>query len=169
MDKSFLFVIAVGAAIGLMLPTHRSAPAAAPSTAPHAATAPTVADPGPPMAEETKLERAPNGHFYAEANVNGQPVRLLVDTGATCVALTVADAQRIGVAFSPNEFTVVGTGASGPLRGAQVMLDRVEVDGKEVRNVRGMVVEGLTVSLLGQTYLSRISSVQMGGDTMTLR
>lgn len=169
MEKSFLVVIALGAAIGLMLPTHRSAPVAPPPAAMHAVTAPAAEDPGPPMPQETKLERAPNGHFYAEANVNGQPVRLLVDTGATCVALTVADAQRIGVAFSPNEFTVVGTGASGPLRGAQVTLDRVEVDGKEVRNVRGMVVEGLTVSLLGQTYLSRIASVQMNGDTMTLR
>ena len=118
---------------------------------------------------ETKLERAPNGHFYADGNVNGQPVRLVVDTGASTVALTLADAQRIGVPFSTSEFTVVGTGASGPVRGQSVTLDRVEVGGKEVRGVRAAVIEGLDVSLLGQTYLGRISSVQMSGDTMTLR
>ncbi|HEX4736651.1 MAG TPA: TIGR02281 family clan AA aspartic protease [Allosphingosinicella sp.] len=169
MEKSFLFVIALGAAIGLMLPaSHRAAPA---TPSPAFAKTVTVAasdDPGPPMAVETKLERAPNGHFYADGNVNGQPVRLVVDTGASTVALTMADAQRIGVPFSPNEFTVIGTGASGPVRGESVTLDRVEVGGKEVRGVRAAVVEGLDVSLLGQTYLGRISSVQMSGDTMTL-
>lgn len=169
MEKSFIFVILLGAAIGLMLPTHRSAPAATPPASAHADTAAPAHDPGPPMVEETKLERAPNGHFYAEGNVNGQPVRLVVDTGATSVALTEADAQRIGVPFSPNEFTVIGTGASGPVRGQPVMLDRVEVGGKEVQGVRAVVLEGLDVSLLGQSYLGRISSVQMSGDTMTLR
>ena len=57
----------------------------------------------------------------------------------------------------------------GPVRGEDVTLDSVTVDGKEVRGVRAAVIEGLDVSLLGQTYLSRISSVQMSGETMTLR
>lgn len=171
MEKSFLFVIALGAAIGLMLPaSHRAAPAAPPPAAPKAATLAAADDPGTPMVPvETKLERAPNGHFYADGNVNGQPVRLVVDTGASTVALTVADAQRIGVPFSPNEFTVIGSGASGPVRGQPVTLDSVEVGGKQVHGVRAAVIEGLDVSLLGQTYLGRIGSVQMSGDTMTLR
>ncbi|HEX5182448.1 MAG TPA: TIGR02281 family clan AA aspartic protease [Allosphingosinicella sp.] len=167
MEKPFLFVIALGAAIGLMLPaSHRAAPAA-PQPPASKAVAPAPADDPPPL--ETKLERAPNGHFYADGNVDGQPVRLVVDTGATMVALTVADARRIGLPFSPNEFTIIGTGASGPVRGSPVMLDRVEIGGREVRGVPGAVVEGLDVSLLGQTYLGRIGSVQMSGDTMTLR
>jgi aspartyl protease family protein len=170
MGKSFLYVIALGAAIGLMLPaSHRAPPVTPPSAAAKAAATAAATDPGPPMAVETKLERMPNGHFYADGNVNGQPVRLVVDTGASMVALSVADAQRIGVPFSPNEFSVIGTGASGPVRGQAVTLDSVEVGGKEVRGVRGAVVEGLDVSLLGQTYLGRISAVEMSGDTMTLK
>jgi aspartyl protease family protein len=171
MEKSFLFVVALGAVIGLMLPSgHRAAPAAPAAAAakPVAATAP-APEPAPFAAVETKLARMPNGHFYADAAINGQPVRVIVDTGATTVALTVADAQRIGVPFSPNEFTVIGTGASGPVRGEDVTLDSVTVDGKEVRGVRAAVLEGLDVSLLGQTYLSRITAVQMSGDTMTLK
>src|SRR4051794_31279027 len=119
MEKSFLFVVALGAAIGLLLPSgHRappapSAPAPAAARPAAAATAP-AAEPVPLMAVETRLERMPNGHFYANAAVNGQPVRVVVDTGATTVALTVDDARRIGVPFSPNEFAVIGTGASGP-------------------------------------------------------
>jgi aspartyl protease family protein len=171
MEKSFLFVIALGAAIGLLLPSGRHAAPAVP--APPAVARPAApassAETAPIMAVETKLDRMPNGHFYADAAVNGQPVRVVVDTGATTVALTVADAQRIGVPFSPSEFTVIGTGASGPVRGQDVTLDSVSVDGKEVRGVRAAVLEGLDVSLLGQTYLSRITAVQMSGDTMTLR
>jgi aspartyl protease family protein len=55
------------------------------------------------------------------------------------------------------------------VRGKDVTLDSVTVDGKEVRGVRAAVLEGLDVSLLGQTYLSRITAVQMSGDTMTLK
>jgi aspartyl protease family protein len=174
MEKSFVFVIALGAAIGLLWPSgHRTAPAASqPASVRLMSTAATAGAPDPQPSsppEETKLQRMPNGHFYADGNVNGQPVRLVVDTGASTVALTVADAQRIGVPFSPAEFSVIGTGASGAVRGKEVMLDRVEIGGKEVRDVRAAVLEGLDVSLLGQTYLSRISSVQMSGDTMTLK
>ena len=57
----------------------------------------------------------------------------------------------------PAEFTVIGSGASGPVRGKDVTLDSVTIDGKEVRGVRGAILEGLDVSLLGQTYLSRIT------------
>lgn len=171
MEKAFLFVIALGATIGLLLPTgHRAAPAApAPAAVKPAAPATSPAESAPVMAMETRLARTPNGHFYADAAVNGQPVRVVIDTGASMVALTEADAQRIGIPFSPNEFTIIGSGASGPVRGEDVTLDSVSVDGKEVHSVRGAVIEGLDVSLLGQTYLSRITAVQMSGDTMTLK
>src|SRR3954464_5705723 len=147
MEKSFLFVVALGAAIGLLLPSgHRAAPSAPPPAAPAAgrpAAGAATPESAPVMAMETKLARMPNGHFYADASVNGQPVRVVVDTGASIVALTVADAQRIGVPFSTNEFTVVGSGASGPVRGQDVVLDSVSVDGKEVRGVHAAVIEGL--------------------------
>ena len=64
---------------------------------------------------------------------------------------------------------MVGTGASGPVRGKLVELEKIDLDGKEVRNVRGAVLEGLDISLLGQSYLSRIGGVQMSGDQMVLR
>jgi aspartyl protease family protein len=167
--KGYLPVIIAGGMIGLMLPSAKQRPAA-PAAAP--------ADPrgvrpsyhiGGSGGGETRLVRMDNGHFYAEASVNGQPVHLVVDTGASSVALTVADAQRIGIPFSTSEFEVIGTGASGPVRGKSILLDRVEVEGKEVTHVRGAILEGLDVSLLGQSYLSRIGGVQMSGEVMVLR
>jgi aspartyl protease family protein len=156
MQKSLLLVIAAGAGIGFMLPTGEpSAPAAAAAPA--------------GKAVETRLERRENGHFYVDAEVGDQYVNFLVDTGASTVALTMDDAKRLGIPFSPAEFTVIAKGASGDVRGKTVTLDRVSIDGKEVREVRGMVIEGLETSLLGQSYLSRITSVEMGRDYMTLR
>lgn len=151
-------VVAAGLGIGFLIPAgdNGKAPAVAPA-----------ASPGVPG--ETRIARSPSGHFHTEALVNGAPVEFVVDTGATSVALTVRDARRIGVDFDPRRFRVVGTGASGPVRGQEVTIERVSVDGKEVRTLRGAVLEGLDVSLLGQAYLSRISSVEMAGDEMVLR
>ena len=115
------------------------------------------------------MERSPSGHFYVHANVNGQLVHFIVDTGATTVALTEADAERVGIKFDPDNFDVIGSGASGAVSGAEIQIASVELDGKEVNNIRGVVIEGGEMSLLGQSYLSQLNNVQMSGDTMILR
>ena len=156
MYKALLFVVAAGVAIGLAIPSsNRSVEAAA------------VASDGTPR--ETLLEREANGHFYVHAKVNGELVRFLVDTGASGVALTVEDAQRIGIPVNPAEFEYIGEGASGPIRGKPIMLHEVDVDGKKVNDVSGAILEGSELSLLGQSYLSRMGEVQMRGDYMVLR
>jgi aspartyl protease family protein len=173
MKAALAIVIAVGIGIGLMIPAEgRKEDAPAPEAAPQAAAAVETAPAAAPSASwggETRLKRAEGGHFYATALVNGQPVEFVVDTGATTVALTVEDARRIGIPVDPGSFEVIGSGASGPVRGQNVTIDRVSLDGKEVRTLRGAVLEGLEVSLLGQAYLSRIGSVTMSGGEMVLR
>jgi aspartyl protease family protein len=123
-----------------------------------------VRNPGEPV----RIERRDDGHFYVHGEVNGQVARFLVDTGASMVALTVEDAERLGVNFSPSDFEVVGTGASGPVRGQRVMLEKVIVEGREVHDVEGAVLEGLGISLLGQSFLSRLGSIEMSGDRMVI-
>jgi aspartyl protease family protein len=175
MGKSLLMMIAAGVLIGLMLPSGHQAPGASAvasvtaATANVAAAVPASTAAPAPSPRETRLARMESGHFYADPSINGQPVHVVIDTGASFVALTKADAQRIGIPFSESEFQVVGTGASGPVRGKLVELDRIDLDGKEVRHVRAAVLEGLDISLLGQAYLSRIGGVQMSGDEMVLR
>jgi aspartyl protease family protein len=116
------------------------------------------------------LEREDNGHFYTHAKVNdAELINFVVDTGSSLVALTVEDAERLGIPVDPAEFTVVGEGASGLVRGKEVMLKSVEVDGKGVEDVRGVVLEGSRLSLLGQAYLSRMGEVEMSGDYMVLK
>jgi len=166
-------VILIGLGIGLMLPDDRpsqtQAEAAAPATAPKLGRTAKSDAPEPRWGGETRLKPGTSGHFYTTALVNGQPVDFIVDTGATTVALTVADAQRIGIPVDPSSFTVIGTGASGPVRGQAITIDSVSLDGKDVRTLSGAVLEGLGISLLGQSYLSRISEVTMRGGEMVLR
>ena len=103
----------------------------------------------------TELERSSNGHFYTHAKVNGQLVRFLVDTGATDVALTVEDAQRAGLDVNPDTFEIVGEGASGPVRGKLIKIGSVEVEGKLVNDLNGVILADSNLSLLGQSYLNR--------------
>ncbi len=168
-------VIAGGVVVGLVWPQAEPASeavAAAPATSTAPAVTPTAdaeAATAGAWGGETRLTPGPGGHFHTQALVNGRPVEFIVDTGASTVALTMADARRIGVRFDPTDFEVVGTGASGPVRGQEVMIDRVSVDGKEVQTIKGVVLEGLEQSLLGQAYLSRITEVRMSGGEMILR
>ena len=119
---------------------------------------------------ETILKRDASGHFIADADVDGHKVRFVVDTGAAIVALTKADATRAGLAFSPDKFKVVGRGASGDVRGQEIRIARIAIDGKEARNVRAVVLdEGLDISLLGQNFLSKIGTVTIDGDRMVLK
>jgi aspartyl protease family protein len=115
------------------------------------------------------LERERDGHFYAEARVNGAPVRFLVDTGASGIALTEADARNAGLAFDPGQSEVVGTGPSGQVHGHFVRLNRVELGLKSVSGSPAIVLEGGDRSLLGQSFLSQFSSVEIHNDTMVLR
>jgi aspartyl protease family protein len=154
--KAFLGMLGAGAMIGLLLPTaHRS-------------NEPLAASVSSSGAHQTLLERSSSGHFYVDGDVNDSLVHFVVDTGADTVALTVNDARRIGIDFSEAEFQPIGRSASGTIMGKEVMLDSISIDGKSVQQVRALICSGLDVSLLGQTYLSRIGTVQMNGDYMTL-
>jgi aspartyl protease family protein len=161
MIKQLFTVMLVGAGLGLVLPESGSEPIAQAQPKAQAV--------GGGPAPEVRLERGSHGHFYVHGEVNGQLARFVVDTGASMVALTVEDAKRLGVPFNEADFEIVGTGASGAVRGQMVKLDRVIVEGREVTDVRGAVLEGLEISLLGQSFLTRIGSIEMSGDTMILR
>ena len=117
----------------------------------------------------TTLYRGANGHFFADAQVNGMTVHFLIDTGASGVALTADDAQRAGLQFSPLEFTSVGSGASGEVRGKLVTLDRVSLGGRTVEGVSGVILEGGQMSLLGQSFLSQMGTIEISGDQMVIR
>ena len=121
-------------------------------------------------ASTVELWRADDGLFYVEGRINGQPVRFLVDTGASLVVLTSHDAARIGVGHEPGGGIFEADTATGKSAMARVTLGSVEVGATASLAVDAAIArEGLAVSLLGQNWLSRLSSVTIEGDRMLLR
>jgi aspartyl protease family protein len=117
-----------------------------------------------------ELRRAADGHFHAEALVNGVPVRFLVDTGASELVLSLEDARRVGI--EPSDLAFVGRArtANGVVATAPVRLGRVEFGGFSDSGVAASVGGGaLDVSLLGMSYLDRFPAIEIAGDRMTLR
>ena len=107
------------------------------------------------------------GHFLAEGSINGQSMRFLVDTGATAVALPASDATRLGLDYRKGQRVRMQT-ANGTATAYVTMLDRIKVGDIELHNVEGVVVEaGLSVALLGMTFLNRVE-MRREGHTMTL-
>ena len=115
-----------------------------------------------------RLPRESDGHFYLDAKVNGAPVRFLVDTGATMIALTVQDAQNAAVPVEPGNFRVIARGASGDVMGARVQLGQMTLGSHTVTSIDAIVIDGGQQSLLGQTFLARLNSVEIHGDEMFL-
>jgi aspartyl protease family protein len=146
--------------------TAAPAPERSPAPAPKAEPAPTQSTPQ----RAASIPKSADGHYWADARVNGAKVRFLVDTGATAVALSPRDAARLG--FPPSSLTYghkVMT-ASGEARAAKVQLQSVSVDGAKVEAVDAYVIErGLDTSLLGMTYLGRLEKFEATKTALILQ
>jgi aspartyl protease family protein len=114
------------------------------------------------------LAADPRGHFFADATVNDQPVRFVVDTGASVVVISAADAARAGLDYRKGPRANMQT-ANGASTGYYVKIDRVRLGGIELRNVDGVVVEqGLgSFGLLGMSFLNRLE-MRRDGEKMEL-
>jgi aspartyl protease family protein len=123
-----------------------------------------------PLAAGHKVRRDPDGLFYVHALVNGKPVRFLVDTGASVVVLTAADARAVGAEVEDEKFghRVSTVGGSTPM--AWTTIQSLELAGHEVRDLRAAVVkDGLGVSLLGQNMLTELNSLIISEDSLSMQ
>lgn len=107
------------------------------------------------------------GHFVTDGQVNGGSIRFIIDTGATVVALSSTDAQRLGIDYRSGQ-AVRMTTANGVARGYRVKLDTVRVGSITANNVDAVVLEDLTMpALLGMSFLNRME-MKRDGQVMTL-
>ena len=128
-----------------------------------------ASEPSSGSSDAVELRREPDGHFYADVEINGTPIRALVDTGASGIALSREDARRAGIGISIGMYEVVGVGASGEVRGERVTLDRVTLGGETAEDMQAIVLDSGDLTLLGQSFLSHFDSVEIQGDKMVLR
>lgn len=110
-----------------------------------------------------------DGHFHLTARVNGQPVRFVIDTGATTIALAEDDARRAGI--DPDSLAFVGQArtANGMVQTATVMLDSLTIGEIAEYDVPAVVLRSdLDLSLMGMSYLSRFARVSIEGNRLIL-
>ena len=170
------FVVVAAVTVSLLVAKGLAAyDPAAPATVAHAdlaaaAIAPeaTAGATAPPAAAE--IVKGRDGHYWAEAEVNGRWLHCLVDTGATVVALRPQDALRLGLDPATLVYDTRVNTANGQTRAARIELDHVSVADARVDHVPAMVVEsGLAAPLLGMSYLGRLSGFEATPRTLILR
>lgn len=130
----------------------------------------TVEDGGNGLAE-IRLRRRLDGHFAGSFKVNGVPISMIVDTGASSIMLRRDDAAKAGIDVDRLAYTVPVMTANGRTMAARVKLERVSIGPLDRQNVEALIAEPgtLSQSLLGMTFLSRLRSYEFSGDFLTLR
>jgi len=119
-------------------------------------------------AQSATLTADPRGHFVVDGQINGGSMRFLVDTGATTVSLSSADATRLGIDYRKGQPSLMGT-ANGNAMAYKVTLSSVRVGDIVVNNIEAAVLEGnqMPFALLGMTFLNRME-MKREGQTMVL-
>ena len=120
---------------------------------------------------ELVLMRSQNGMFEVKAKVNGTSVTFMFDTGASAVALTAKDAENAGIRLLESDYTSRVQTANGEARAAEVTLDTLQIGNLTEQNVKALVAKpgAMDQSLLGHSFLDRLSSYEVKGDKLTLR
>ena len=108
------------------------------------------------------------GHFILTAAINGAAIRVVVDTGASLVALTLEDARAAGINRSEMRFDRITHTANGAARFALVILREIQLGQLSVENVPAAVIENLDQSLLGMSFLTRLKSFEIREGALTI-
>ena len=116
-----------------------------------------------------EVPRAEDGHYYLQLAINGTPLTLMVDTGASGLVLSLDDAARLGIEAGSLQFLGEAMTANGLVRTAQVTLPLIELGGFRSENFRAYVNEGaMDGSLLGMDYLGQFR-MEFAGNMLILR
>ncbi len=118
---------------------------------------------------QISVPRHMDGHFYLTLRLNGHPIEFVVDTGATDLVLSNADAQKIGIDLEALVFSGRARTANGEVRTAPVRINLVELENITDQNFPARITDGaLEDSLLGMTYLRQFSRMEITGDKLIL-
>jgi aspartyl protease family protein len=121
----------------------------------------------PSGASSVTLQADGRGHFMVQGQINGGTMRMLVDTGASLIALPAADARRLGIDYKKGQTAYVNT-ANGVVTAYQVVLNSVKIGDITLNQVEALVQEnGLTFALLGMSFLNR-TEMRREGEQMVL-
>lgn len=164
---SGLILVAAVAAPGLLTRyVEQSGAGPAPNSAGFIAAQPEA----PRSASSTEIEfrAARDGHFYVDTDVNFRRVPMMVDTGATVVALRQSDAVAAGIRVHHSDFSVPVSTANGVAHAAEIIIGSLMVQEIEIRDVRALILsdDQLHISLLGGSFLHRLRRFEVEDGTL---
>ncbi len=119
--------------------------------------------------ETVRIRQSPDGHFYASVTLDGTPLRMMVDSGATITAISTATAERAGIDPEESRFPVMLTTANGTIAAQRGNVDELNLGGITTRDL-GVVISPAfgEVNVLGMNFLSRLQSWRVEGGTLIL-
>ncbi|KQZ97812.1 hypothetical protein ASD64_16550 [Mesorhizobium sp. Root157] len=123
-----------------------------------------------PLGRKVMLKQDQLGHFSAPFRVNGRQIDALVDTGATLVALNTSTARRVGISLNPSDFRHEVSTANGKIRGAAVIIERLQIGKINLDDVQAIVLDdkALQTNLIGMSFLGRLASYKAENGTLLL-
>jgi aspartyl protease family protein len=178
-----IVLAALGVALALVgssfllnrLPEPQPASAGAAGAVAAEAPAPEPPSSAPPQRQssgyrEALLAADPRGQYAAEVSVNGSPVRMLIDTGATQVCVSASTARRLALSPSSGRSLLIQT-ANGQSTASPTILRSVSLDGLYMNDVEALILapEAGEVNLLGASFLKRLVSVEQHNGALVLR
>lgn len=121
--------------------------------------------------QAVSIRKSLNGHFDAVGEVDGHRVDFLIDTGATTIALSHADALRVGFTGRDLSYSLIINTANGVARAAPVRIENVTIGAITRTGLRALVAEPgkLGQSLLGMNFISSLTAFEMRRDEVILR
>lgn len=118
---------------------------------------------------ETRIPMARDGHFWLQAQVNGVPVRFMVDTGATVTAVSPETAQAAGLTPRAGSLPVRLQTANGTVSADMTSIDELRFGNVAARGLDAIIAPGLgPTNVIGMNLLSRLASVRLEGETMIM-
>lgn len=132
-----------------------------------------VALEAPQISEGTttaSLHADTSGNFVGQATINGSDVPVMIDTGASFVALTHHDAVQMGIAPAPGDYNLAMSTANGRSYAAMIHLDSIEIGNVRIDDVRAIVAQpgALGRTLIGMNFLRRLRKFQVQGGSIKL-
>jgi aspartyl protease family protein len=119
---------------------------------------------------EMAIPASANGHFFVDTYVNGNPMRFMVDTGASSIALSRSQARALDVPVDSLDFSFTLDTAGGQVNAARIRLDEVELGDFQARAVLAFVLDSnLEHALLGMSFLGRLESYEVQKDQLVMR
>lgn len=124
----------------------------------------------PSLSGRARIDADPDGHFRTAARMNGKPIPVLVDTGATYVSMNEATARQLGLRLAAEDYRYTAQTANGQTTVALSKLDRIQIGNVAVEDVDVMVSRGtgLSTTLLGMSFLSKLKRFEVQSDELNL-